>query len=74
MKKTNINPANIAYLEDRVLMYGGKPQIYGTQFVLNKKTGKMVPYTIWDAANVNERRSKYNLGKLEEHIKTFYSN
>lgn len=69
----DINPANIAYLEDRVLMYEGKPQIYGTQFVLNKKTGKMEPHTIRDAANVNERRSKYGLEKLENHIKTFYS-
>lgn len=70
----DINPANIAYLEDRILMYEKKPQTFGTQFVLNKKTGKLEPYTIRDVANVNERRSKYGLEKLEEHIKAFYSN
>ncbi|KKS07127.1 hypothetical protein A3K01_01575 [candidate division WWE3 bacterium RIFOXYD1_FULL_43_17] len=69
----DINPANIAYLEDRVLMYENKPQIFGTQFVLNQKTGKMEPYTISDPENVNERRSKYGMETVEEHLKKFYS-
>jgi len=68
----DINPANISYLEDRVLMYEGKPQIYGTQFVLNEKTEKMEPYTISNPETVNVRRFKYGMGTLEEYIKKFY--
>lgn len=60
----DVNPANIAYLEDRVLMYEGKHQIYGTQFVLNEETGKMELYQIADAENVNVRRAKYGMRPL----------
>lgn len=69
----DINPANIAYLEDRILMYEGKPQIYGTQFVLNRETEKVVLYTIRNAGAVNIRRAKYGMEKLEEHTRRFYS-
>lgn len=39
----SINPANIAYLEDRVLMMNGKSQLYGTQFQGKGKNMKVYP-------------------------------
>ena len=71
--KNDVKPANIAYLEDRILMYQNKPQIFGTQFRPNKDTGKMEPYTIEDPTNVNKRRADYGMETLEEHIKMCYS-
>jgi hypothetical protein len=70
-----LNPANVAYLEDRVLMMDGKPQIYGTQF---RDVGEgMKVYPIEDVENVNVRRSGVGLGTLEEYearLREMYSN
>ncbi len=67
--RNDINLANIAYLEDRVLMYEKKPQLYGTQFSTDKKTGKPKLYKIHNKKSVNKKRKEYSLGILEEYIK-----
>lgn len=68
MKKLNqgqVKPANMAYLEDRVLMLNGKPQIYGTQF---EGTGEgMHAYTLEDPEHVDERRAGVGLGSFAEN-------
>ena len=66
--KADVNPQNIAYLEDRVLMYEGKPQIYGTQLRLNKETQKYEPYETVDIENVNTRRKEVGLETIEEYL------
>lgn len=57
-----INPANIAYLKDRVLMMNGKPQIYGTQY----KGKDLQLYPIEDPEHVEERRAHMGLNTLAE--------
>lgn len=54
-----------AMMEDRIRMYEGRPQIYGTQFQPNE-AGAFVPYMIEDPSNVNERRRAVGLNPLEE--------
>jgi hypothetical protein len=62
---TDINPANIAYLKDRVLMMNGEPQIYGTQF---QGSGRdMHVWPINDAERVDERRAAVGLGTFAEN-------
>jgi len=52
---------NIAYLEDRVRVAQGKPQIYGTQFYKNEK-GELVPRPIEDEENLEKRWQETNMG------------
>lgn len=62
-----VEPSNIAYLEDRVRVAMGQPQRYGTQF--EAKDGKYVPCAIDDPERVDERRLSVGLDSLEEYAK-----
>jgi hypothetical protein len=61
----SIHPANIAYLQDRVLMRRGELQLYGTQFV-DMGDGLHV-YPIRDPEHVDERRASVGLGSFAEY-------
>jgi hypothetical protein len=61
----SIHPANIAYLQDRVMTRRGKPQIYGTQFV-DIGDGLHV-YPIQDPEHVDERHASVGLGPFAEY-------
>lgn len=56
----------MAKMEDRMLMFNGYPQIYGTQFTSNPRTF----HEIKDIKNVNERRRKVGLVSIEEKAKS----
>ena len=58
-----------AYLQDRVLVNQGLPQIYGTQVTL--KDGKLMPKELKEPESVNERRKSVGLPTLEEYLETF---
>lgn len=59
----------MAMLEDRVRMFEGRLQLYGTQFDWDDN-GEMSPYPpIEDRENVDERRRTVGLIPLEEDIK-----
>lgn len=58
-------PWQAAMLEDRIRMYEGKPQIYGTQFQPNEN-GELNPYPIENPESVNDRRLAVGLNTLEE--------
>jgi hypothetical protein len=60
-----VNPADSAYLEDRILMREGKPQIYGTQFQGRGKS--LCVYLITDPEHVDERRRSVCLDSLAEN-------
>jgi hypothetical protein len=68
MKKQNpaeLNPAHLAYLEDRVRVNQGRPQLYGTQFF---GTGaELKPRPIEDKEHLDERRAKVGLGSFEDY-------
>ena len=57
------DPKNAAYLEDRIRMYEGKPQRYGTQFDRDDD-GLLSPVPCDDPALVDRRRAA--LGRSEE--------
>ncbi|MFZ1250094.1 MAG: DUF6624 domain-containing protein [Candidatus Microsaccharimonas sp.] len=60
-----IDPANIAYLKDRVLMMNGKPQVYGTQY---QGTGDdMQLWPVDDMGHVDERRASLGLDPIAEN-------
>lgn len=63
--------ADLALLQDRILMRQGKKQIYGSQVVFDKKTGAQVFYPIEDERNVNIRRKKAGLQPMEEYARYF---
>jgi len=60
VKKGKARRSDLALLEDRVLMYQGKEQIYGSQLKYNK-TGGYEFHPIKDEVNVNKRRASMNL-------------
>lgn len=70
---SDVKKANIAYLDDRLLVSEGKQQLYGTQLQKNKGTGEWEFCEIKDRANVNKRRKEMGLGSLEEYMKDFLS-
>jgi hypothetical protein len=47
-----------AMMEDRLLMWKGKKQIYGTQATIFRDDKKLAIWPIEDSKNVNERRKK----------------
>ncbi len=53
---------NFAYLQDRVLMYQGKPQVYGTQFWDNAL------WQLEDPVHVDDRRRSVGLGPLADYV------
>lgn len=61
-----VNPANMAYLEDRVRVGERHPQLYGTQFHSNAQ-GHLEPFPIEDEEHVDERRAQVGLGTLAEY-------
>lgn len=58
-------PWQMAMLEDRIRMYEGKPQVYGTQFQPSKN-GELNPYPIENPESVNDRRLAVGLNTIEE--------
>jgi hypothetical protein len=61
----DVSPQHPAYLLDRIRMYEGKPQIYGTQFMPNEE-GDWAPWKIEDPLNVDERRAAIGLRPLAD--------
>lgn len=62
------NPINLAYLSDRIAVFEGKMQFYGTQFDWDEN-GELSPNPIDDLLLVNQRRKSIGLNTLEEQIK-----
>ena len=58
-----------AMLLDRILVFEGKPQIYGTQFDWDDD-GKLSPYPISDIKDVDKRRKEVGLPNLSESIES----
>ena len=59
---------NLAYLTDRLRIFEGKPQIYGTQGQPDT-TGVIIPSPIEDEEHVDERRKSIGLEPIEEYFK-----
>ena len=59
------DPKNLAYLADRIAVFEGKPQFYGTQFDWDEH-GELSPNFFDDLVQVNKRRKSLGLNTLEE--------
>ena len=56
---------HLAYLQDRILIQQGRPQIYGTQHEV--RDGKVVPMATREPDRVNEKRAKLGLWSQAAH-------
>src|SRR5581483_6050730 len=65
VKKGDVAPTNIAFLEDRILTMEGKLQVYGTQF--HTVDGVTTPFPIEDPEYVDERRARVGLDSFAEN-------
>ena len=61
-----ITKRQIAFLTDRVLVNKGEPQIYGTQFYVDK-SGKIIPRPIFDSLHLDNRRKIIGLESFKEY-------
>lgn len=62
-----------AYLEDRIRMYEGRPQPYGTQFDWDSD-GQLSPMPIEDPERVNDRRRAIGLDTIEHQTHRMRAN
>src|SRR5262249_41729217 len=56
---------DLAYLDDRVRMRAGQPQLYGTQFIHDEQG--LRPWAIEDLENVDQRRASVGLGPFADY-------
>jgi hypothetical protein len=56
---------DLAYLEDRVRMHAGQPQLYGTQFI--HKQQSLRSWTIEDPENLDRRRASAGPGPFADY-------
>jgi len=61
----NADPVHLAYLTDRIAVFEGKLQSYGTQFDWDEN-GELSPNAHGDLDEVNKRRKSVGLNTLEE--------
>jgi len=54
----------VAYLEDRIAMYEGRPPRYGTQWMDDPQDGRIRPWSLAEPDRVNELRTMMGLGPL----------
>jgi hypothetical protein len=67
--KRQIRKSPCALLIDRINMRKGVPQIYGTQLITDKLTGKYKLYPVENIKNVDERRKEVGLDTLRAFLK-----
>ena len=60
---------HLAYLTDRIRIFEGKPQVYGTQGQTNAD-GVLVPFPIEDEEHVDERRTSIGLEPIPDYFKS----
>lgn len=62
-----IAPDQVAFLEDRIAVFEGRPQRYGTQFDWDEN-GELSPLPLLDPEGVDRHRAAVGLGPLAERI------
>lgn len=68
VKEGRAEPWQYAFLQDRLLMNQGKPQIYGTQKIISADPEKSYLIPLQDPENVDELRAEVGLGPLQEEL------
>ena len=67
VNKKSLSPIFYAYLYDRVEMLNDRPQVYGTQFIVDNASEDSIMYKLDDPAQVNERRRRVGLQYLKDY-------
>ena len=67
VEQHKVSPINLAYLSDRIAIFEGKPQLYGTQFDWDEN-GELSPKLCENKTKVNDRRKSMGLNTLEAQI------
>ncbi len=65
VSENKADPKSLAYLNDRIAVFEGKEQLYGTQFDWDEN-GNLSPNLFDDLNKVNERRKSIGLNTLEK--------
>lgn len=65
-----VEPRDIAMLEDRIRIHQNQPQLYGTQF--RSVNGEHMPLPIEDIEHVDQRRKQMGFPPLQENIANIY--
>src|SRR6266550_7255680 len=68
VKEGEVSPLEVAMLEDRIRIFEGRAQRYGTQFDWDEH-GRLSPLPIEDAAGVDARRRAIGLGPLAQELR-----
>jgi len=59
-----VPPWHAAYLDDRIAMFEDRPQRFGSQWLDDPRDGRVRPWTLADAEQVNELRASVGLEPL----------
>lgn len=65
VRENKADPKYLAYLADRIAVFEGKPQLYGTQFDWDRNS-ELSPNLFDDQVKVNQRRKSIGLNTIEE--------
>ncbi len=68
VNENNANPKHLAYLTDRIAVFEGRPQLYGTNFDYDEN-GELSPQPFDDIEKVNQKRKSIGLNSLEERTR-----
>jgi hypothetical protein len=68
VKNGNAKAKNLALLEDRVAIFQGKMQTYGSQIFWSKARNKYCILPLADPDNVDKRRAEVGLQPLSEYV------
>jgi hypothetical protein len=66
VRRADARPVELAYLTDRVRMFRGEPQLYGTQYRYSSGSGLEL-YQVGDPQLLDERRASVGLGPHAEY-------
>lgn len=64
----------MAYLTYRIRMADEKPQLYGTQVLINPQTKEIIIYPIEDPDNLEKRRAAHGLSSMEKYVEQVKKN
>lgn len=72
VERGELDASAVAMMEDRVAVFEGRPQRYGSQ-VQQDKDGRYVPFELLDATKVDKWRAKVGMCPLEEYLRDMNS-
>lgn len=67
-KNKKLKATSLALLEDRIAMFQGRKQIYGSQVAWNLKTNKYTIMPMLDPDNIDIRRAEIGLGPYSVYL------